>query len=245
MCIAFLLATASVYGDALYNDALEQFVNNNPREAAVLFQASLTAGNNDPDVFMYLAYCYEQLGLYEQGIAVLEQGLAFSRDKRYLFYFNLGNLYVHTRDPASAVEQYDLAIGSRPDYAEAYLNRANTRLREWELASALADYQQFIQIAPGHFLVPDIKRMIQAIMDEMQAEESRIREEQRLVEIEIERQRLETLEAEQRAKEEEARRKALLDDILGNLGEAGDDARTLGAGTEDISDEEEDFMRAE
>ena len=220
-------------------------MNNNPEEAAALFQASVRQGNTDPDVFINLAYSYEQLGLYDQGIIVLMQGLELTGERRHIFHFNLGNLYVRKQEPDTALRHYGLAIGSRADYVEAYLNRANTQLSEWELSKALTDYESFILIAPEHELAPDVRRMIAAITDEMQAEELRAIEEKRLAEIEAERRRLDALEAEQRAREEEARRQALLDDILGNLDKAGDESQTLGAGTEDISGEEDDFMRAD
>lgn len=243
--ILLLIVSPFAYGDSFYDDAVRQFQENNPRDAAALFQASIRQGNNIPDVFIYLAYSYEQLGLYDQGITTLQDGLGFSRDKRHLFYFNLGNLYVHKQEFTEALEHYGLAIASKASYAEAYLNRANIRLAGRELDSSLEDYKTFIQVAPDHELVPDVRRMIEAIIGDIQSEETRKLEEARLATLEAERQKLVALEAEQRAREEEEQRKALLDSILGNLNDASDEGGTLGAGTEEISDEEDDFLRAE
>ena len=234
-----------LHGDALYDEAVQQFANNNTRDAVALFRTALSQGNINFDIFLYLAHGYEQLGIYDEGISVLEEGLEFSQGQRHVFYFNIGNLYLHKQMFDKALEYYDLAIGSSPVYAEAYLNRANITLKAGTLDRALRDYKSFVQIAPDHALVPDVQRMIAAITNEMKDVEKRRLEEEQFARLEAERRRLELLEAEQRAAEEEARRQALLDDILGNLDKAGDEGQTLGAGTEDISDEEDAFMRAE
>jgi tetratricopeptide (TPR) repeat protein len=229
----------------LYESGVSAFMNNNPMEAAAVFETVVAQGNTDPDTFLYLAYSYEQLEMYEQGITALQKGMAYARDRRHLFYFNLGNLYLKQGDSQAAIQQYSLAISSRGSFADAYLNRGNSYLREWELDSALSDYQNFIRVAPEHALVPDVKRMIAAIQAEVTAEAERAIEEARQAELEAERQRLAELEAQRRAEEEAARRQALLDDILGNLDQASEEAKTLGAGTEQISDEEDDFERAD
>ncbi len=231
--------------DSLYQSGVEAFMSGEAQEAAAIFETLIAQGSSNPDAFLYLGYSYEQLELYEQGISALQRGMAFSRDKRHLFHFNTGNLHLKNGNPQAAIDQYSLAISSRGSYADAYLNRANTYLREWRLNDALGDYQRFVSLAAEHPLTPDVRRMISAIQSEITAEQAREIEEARLAEVESERQRLAELEAQRQAEQEAARRQALLNDILGNLNRATDEAQTLGAGTEEISDEEDDFQRAD
>ncbi len=234
-----------IYCDSLYDDGLEQFLYNNPREAAALFQLSLQEGNTEEDVFIYLAYTYEQLGFYDQSISTLQDGLNYAEKKRDVFYFNLGNLHVYKKEFHEAIEYFNLAIKTQSLYAEAYLNRANAQLQQQNFPASLSDYRTFINIVPDHRLVPVVRRMIEAMSAEMLAAETRKMEEERLAALEAERRRLEALEAEQRAQEEELRRHELLNSILGSLNTAGEEGNTLGAGTEEISNTEDDFMRAE
>jgi tetratricopeptide (TPR) repeat protein len=243
--LLFMALPLMAQDDGLYENGISAFMNNNPQEAAAVFETVIARGNAEPDAYLYLAYSYEQMGLFDQGINTLQNGMAFSRDKRHLFYYNLGNLFLKKDDNQSAIQQYGLAISSRGNFPDAYLNRGNTYLREWDLDSALSDYQDFLRVAPEHVLAPEVKRMISAIQGEIVAEQQRAIEEARQAELDAERQRLAELEAQRQAEEEAARRQALLDDILGNLDQASDEANTLGAGTEEISDEEEDFERAD
>lgn len=243
--LIILPVAAAAQDSSLLESGIDAFMNNQPRDAAAIFETVIAQGNTNPDTFLYLAHSYEQLGLYDQGINTLQNGLGYARDKRHLFYYNMGNLYLQKEDPKSAIEQFSLAISSRGSFSNAYLNRGNSYLREWELINAKSDYEQFLQLDPEHNLAPRVQQMINAIQEELAAEEARKLEEQRLAELEEERARLEALEAEQKAAEEEARRQELLNDILGNLNEAGSEAKTLGAGTEEIEEDEEEFQRAD
>ncbi len=241
----FILPAVWAQNGSFYDQGLAEFLNNNPGEAAAFFETSIAQGNTAADVYLYLGYSYEQMELFDQGISTLEKGLPYSRDKRHIFYFNMGNLYLHKGDLAAASDKFTLAIGSRSNYALAYLNRANTRLSGGEFDAALSDYQSFLNLEPNHAAVHDVRKMIGAVQSEIVAEETRKIEEKRLAALEEERRRQEQLVAEQKAREEVARREALLNDILGNLNQAGSEARTLGAGTEGIKSEEDDFERAD
>lgn len=46
-----------------------------------------------------------------------------------IFYY-LGEVYTHQENPEKAIEQYDLAIETNPDFAPAYLGRARARLAD-------------------------------------------------------------------------------------------------------------------
>lgn len=243
--MVFPITTMSLVADELFDSAMDEFMNDNLTQAASLFESAIAQGNTDADAFLYLSYCYQNMELYDQAIAALERGLGYSRDKRYLYYYNMGTLYSQKEESEEALERYSLAISSRASFPDAYLNRANTYLKEWELSSALSDYQSFLRIAPDHALAPDVRRMIAAIQAEVAAEDARQAEQERIAqEQESARQQAE-LDAQRQAQEEEERRAALLNDILGNLNQASDEANTVGAGTEEISHEEDDFERAD
>lgn len=66
-----------------------------------------------------------------------------------IFYY-LGEVYTHQKNPEKAIEQYDLAIETNPDFAPAYLGRARARLADDPKAvdEALEDLQSAAERDP-------------------------------------------------------------------------------------------------
>lgn len=63
-------------------------------------------------------------------------------------YFNRGNAYALSGNLDAALADFDKAIDLKPDYAEAFLNRAYyIKERRGDLEGALADYSKSIEVS--------------------------------------------------------------------------------------------------
>lgn len=220
-------------------------MQNRPAEAAAVLEAALEQQPRNERIYLYLGIVYEQLGRYERAAEILRRGLEVASTHRGLIYFNLGNNYLAAGNPDLADEMYTEAIRTDGSLAEAYLNRANLRVRTEQYSRAIDDYTVYLTLAPSTPQRDEIQRMISLLRDIIEQERVRREDEQRIAREEAERQRIaeeRRREEERRAREEEEqRRRALLDSVLESLGGSRGEARSLGGGAEDIDDYEDVF----
>jgi tetratricopeptide (TPR) repeat protein len=64
-----------------------------------------------------------------------------------------------------AEQFYTQAIRTDTSYAPAYLNRANTRVRNGDLKEALQDYQRYLGLDPASPQRPQIERLVDLIQE--------------------------------------------------------------------------------
>lgn len=180
----------------------------------------LTAAKNEEPgnekVYLYLAFSYEQLGQHAQAAEVLKEGLGRAVLYKQDFYLNLGNNYYKLNQMSLAEEMFSQAIQTNPRFSEAYLNRANSSLRQDKHQEALADYRIYLALAPEAPQKEKIEKIISLLTGYIAEEELR------------------RAEAEQKAREEEERRKALLESVMETLGTIGSDTQNLSADSEEI-----------
>ena len=255
VCLLWLCAGLSLFGQSAFQKGEELFMQNRPQEAAALLESALTQEPRNEKIHLYLGIAYEQLGMREKAITIMQKGLEVAMFYKADLFFNIGNNLDAMGEAEKAAEMYTRALEVNGSLGEAYLNRANVEVKLDRLAEAVRDYRLYLIMAPSSFQRPQIERMIQLIEGVVteraaEAERLRIAEEERKAreeeEIRIaEERRIQEEEdrriaEEKRRQEEEARQKALLEDVLKSLQMSAEDAARLRAGKESIIENRED-----
>ncbi len=203
LACALLFAAALACADsAFFDQGQALFVQNKPQEARPLLESALGDDPANEKVYLYLGIVYQQLGDTKKAIDVLQKGLAIASSWKDLFYYNIGNDMFSGSDYASAADMYTRAIAVNKDLPDAYLNRANTRLKLQQWDGAVSDYTLYLQLRPQDPQRPNIEKII-ALLRQAQ-------------------------DAKDKAAQAEAdRQKALMDEIMKSLSNAGDDTKNL------------------
>lgn len=91
-----------------------------------------------PNAYIYRGLVWAEVGMYDRAIADNVYAARLKPNDPMIFN-NLGGVYEKKGDWDKAIENYDRAIQFRPDYAEAYYNRARpisanrTRSAPWQI----------------------------------------------------------------------------------------------------------------
>jgi tetratricopeptide (TPR) repeat protein len=201
--------------------------DNKPKEAAAYLEKALKEGSPNEEAFLDLGMAYTQLERYDDSVAILKKGLLYSTQYKYLFYFNMGNAFYNQSKFTFAEEMYASAIEASSSYAEAYLNRANARMKLKNYHGAVGDYQFYLGLEPNSPQREKIERLIALVTASVEAEEKRAAED------------------EARRLAEEKRRKDLLDEVANSLKQSADETKSLSAGSEKVQGYDDDFQLAE
>jgi tetratricopeptide (TPR) repeat protein len=199
------------------------FLENKPAEAVFALEEALKREPRNEKAYLYLGIAYEQLGQYENAVAVYARGLETAASYRDTFLFNMANNYLRLGQDREAADALNLTLKTNGSFAPAYLNRGNLRVKTGEYRDAVNDYQNYITLRPDDPQRDEIERMISLLSGELQDQERR------------------KLEDERKKKEEAARQQALLDQVLGSLENAGSDTTNLSAGTGESEDYDPSF----
>ena len=114
----------------------------------------------------------------------------------------MGNNFFSRKEYTLAEEMYTNAVAADGKLAEGYLNRANARLQLQSWDGALTDYTIFLQLRPQDAQRPRIEEVIRLL--------------QRAGD-----------EREKMRQEELAKQKALMNDVLNSLNNAGEDTKNV------------------
>ncbi len=212
VAVALSLAQAAWASD-LAERGVRLFMENKPQEALSLLEAAAREPGAAERTHLYLGVCYQQLGRWEDAIAAFRRGLAMGGPERHVFHFNIANSFFALGRNSFAVESYDQALAARGDYAPAYLNRANAKMRTGDQAGAVSDYSAYLSLAPDADQSAEIRRLLELLG-------------QRAAEAE----RLKALEEAKRLAEEAAR-KALQDAVAESLRLTAESTTSLSAGS--------------
>jgi len=198
-------------------------MNNSPEEAVPMLRAAIEQEPKRTELFFYLGVAYEQLGEYRQAVETYQKGLQNTGKKKADFHHNIGTNYLRMGELESAVEHFTRALQANGNYAPAYLNRANTRVKLEKYEQAVADYEVYLSLKPNSEQKRNIEQMIALLQEKQELAEARRRAE------------------EERKKEQERKRKELLDQVLGSLEKSEEETKNLSAGTGEVKEYEEDF----
>ncbi len=248
------LLVAELDAESFLRRGEELYVNDKPAEAIVMFRNALEEEPENERVYLYLGITYEQLGRYREAIEILQKGLDVSSRYRDVILFNIANNHLRLGNRDEAERAYTRAVGENRNMADAYLNRANVRVRDNRYDEAVDDYVVYLNLEPQSSQRDEVEQMIAllrgAIAEQLEREERerqriaeeerRRREEEERVAQEEERRRREEEErriaAEEAQRAAEERRRALLDSVLDSLSTATESTRPISAGSETIED---------
>ncbi|MCL1817305.1 MAG: tetratricopeptide repeat protein [Spirochaetaceae bacterium] len=255
VCLLLLCGGLPLFGQSAFQKGEELFMQNRPQEAAGILEGALAQEPRNEKIYLYLGIIYEQLGIRQKAVDIMQKGLEVTVFHKADLFFNIGNNYDGMGEAEKAVEMYTRALETNGSLGDAYLNRANVEVKLDRLTDALRDYRLYLVMAPASPQRPQIERMIQLIESveaerAAEAERVRIAEEQRRIReeeekrLEEERRKQEEedrrIAEEKRRQEEEARQKALLDEVLKSLQMSAEDAAHLSAEKESIIENRED-----
>jgi tetratricopeptide (TPR) repeat protein len=168
--------------------------------------------------FLYLGIVYLQLNRIDDAIATYSRVLPRGGAETARIAFNLGNAYFMKGNTALALHSYTQAIQANPSFSSAYINRANTKVKDGDLTGALEDYEEYLYLEPGSPQREKVLRLVTFIREEFAAAERR------------------RILAEEAARAEAERRRRLLQEVTESLQAAAEASKGLSAGTEDVQD---------
>lgn len=228
---------------SLFQRGQEAFLANDLEQALPLLEAARNSEPARAETYAYLAVGYSALGRTSEAERVLQAGISAVGTRSAEPAYNLGVILQSQGRHQDAISAYAQAIALRPDYAAAYLNRANANLETGALSQAADDYSVYLSLEPGSPQAPTIRELIALLRSDVaaaeEAERARVEAEAR------EAERLAELERQRQA-EAAARRDALLSNVLNSLSTAAsDEANNIGAGSAGAQDEDEVIGRAD
>jgi tetratricopeptide (TPR) repeat protein len=202
---------------------IKLFMENKPQEAVAVLELASKEAGADEKLFLYLGIAYQQLGKWDEAISAFRKGLAASTQYRHQFLFNIANSFYAQGRSAFALEYYDQALAARSDYAGAYLNRANAKMKLADYGGAVSDYSLYLSLEPSSPQAAEIRRLID-LLGARAAEAERLKAEE-----------------EARRLAEERARQTMLDEVARSLLEAAVDTTNLSAGTGDVQGYDSDL----
>jgi tetratricopeptide (TPR) repeat protein len=217
LAIAFAAAAASgLYASDISERGIRLFMEDKPQEAVALLEMAVKEAGAAELTHLYLGIGYQQLKRWDDAIAAFRRGLSVAVQYRHLFLFNIANSFFAQGRNSFALESYDQTLAARSDYAPAYLNRANARMKAEDPSGAISDYTIYLTLDPASSQAEDIRRLIDLLGRKMaDAEQLKAMEEARRL-------------------AEEAARKALEDAVAQSLRDSAGDATSLSVGSGDL-----------
>ncbi len=218
LALIFILVAVKAFPATLLEQGIDALRANDAAGAKTSLLAALNQNPQDERIYLYLGVADMQLGDYNGALEILKRGLALSQQYTYAFYFDIGNIYFMQGQNLLAEGMYSSAIQKDPNFADAYLNRANARMRLNSYDGAAADYTTYLGLAPNSPQRDNIQKLL-ALLGQAKAQAQQ-----------------EQLTAEKNKQEAEARQKALLNQVMQNLQSASSNTTNLQAGNASIQD---------
>lgn len=210
-CIPFAISATE-----LAERGTKLFMENKAQEAAVVLEMAIKEAGSDEKLFLYLGIAYQQLGKWDDAINAFRKGLAVAVLYKHQLLFNIANSFYVQGKNTFALDYYDQAIKAQSNYAKAYLNRANAKMRIGDQSGAISDYTVYLNLDPGSAQESEIRRLI-ALLSVKAAEADRIK-----------------AEAEAKKLAEEKALQAMRDEVAKTLLEAAESTTSLSAGSADV-----------
>ncbi|MCL2765193.1 MAG: tetratricopeptide repeat protein [Treponema sp.] len=219
----FLFLIPFTYGQSAFVRGEELLMQNNPAQAAPFLERALAEDPANVTTYLYLGIVYEQLNRMDEAIAVYRRVLPTAGNMSAAVANNLGNVYFQRGNTELAEQFYTQSIGFNSIFSNAYLGRANTRIKTGQLLHAVTDYEQYLTLEPRSGQRENIERLIALIRTEIAAEEMR---------------RIMAAEEERRIAEE---RQRLLDTVSASLQSLAESSQGISTGAESVIQYDDEF----
>jgi tetratricopeptide (TPR) repeat protein len=218
-----LFISVFIFAQSNFSRGEELLMHNQPAQALDYLIHAMVEDPSNVLIYLYLGIVYEQLDRSDEAIAVYRRVLPIAGNLSANVANNLGNVYFQRNNTDLAEQFYTQAISFNSVLSNAYLGRANTRIKAGELQNAITDYENYLKLEPRCSQRDNIERLISLIRNEFAAEEMR-----RII-----------AEEEQRRLAEERQR--LLDAVSASLQSAADASQGISFGAESVKQYEGEF----
>jgi len=212
------------YGQSNFTRGEELLMQNQPSGAVDFLLRAMAEDPANIMASLYLGIVYEQLGRMDEAIAIYRRILPGAGNLSATVANNLGNVYFQRGNLNEADQFYTQAIGFDSSFSNAYLGRANTRIRAGNLDNAITDYEQYLRVEPRSSQRSNIEQLINLIRTEAMADEMR---------------RVITEEENRRLAEE---RQRLLEVVAASLQSVAETSQGISAGSEGVEHFEGEFV---
>ena len=208
------------FGQSNFSRGEEMLMHNKPSEALDFLIRAMSEDPSNAVIFLYLGIVYEQLGRYDEAIAVYRRALPIAGSLSATVATNLGNVYFNRGNHVMAEEYYSQAINHNSVFPNAYLARANTRISAGNLQHAITDYEHYLSLEPRAAQRSNIESLINLIRSEFAQEEMR-----RII-------------AEEETRRIAEERQRLLESVSASLQFVADSSQGISFGAEGVEDYE-------
>jgi tetratricopeptide (TPR) repeat protein len=212
------------YGQSSLAKGEDLLMRNQPAQAEEFFIRAIAEDTANPVSYLYLGIVYEQLGRIEEAISIYRRILPSAGKFSANVANNIGNVYFKRENIDLAEQYYTQAISFDMGYPNAYLGRANTRIKTGNLQNAVLDYEQYLRLDPRSSQRNNIEQLVSLIKTETAAAEMR---------------KLMAEEEERRIAEEKQR---LLDSVSASLQSVVDSSKSISSGAEDVENYDGEFV---
>jgi tetratricopeptide (TPR) repeat protein len=225
LMICVLLVLAGIcHGQSTLARGEELLMQNQPDQAEGFLIRAISEDPANPVPYLFLGVVYEQMGKVEEAIITYRRILPTAGRFSANVANNMGNVYFKREITDLAEQYYTQAIGFDSGYPNAYLGRANTRIKTGNLQNAVSDYEQYLKLEPRSSQRDNIEQLMNLIRMEAAASDMR---------------RLMAEEEEKRIAEE---KKSLLDAVSASLQSVVDSSKGISSGTENVEHYDGEFV---
>ena len=211
------------HGQTNFAKGEEMLMKNQPAQAENFLIRAISDDPANPVAYIYLGLVYEQIGRAEDAISIYRRILPSAGNFSANVANNLGNVYFQKGNIDTAEQYYTQAIGFDSSYSNAYLGRANSRIKIGNLKNAISDYEQYLKLDPYSSQRGKIEQLINLIKTEAAAAE------------------MKRLMAEEEARRLAEERQRLLDSVSASLQSVVDSSKGISSGTESVENYDGEF----
>jgi len=211
------------HGQTNFAKGEELLMKNQPAQAENFLIRAISDDPANPVAYIYLGLVYEQIGRAEDAISIYRRILPSAGNFSANVANNLGNVYFQKGNIDTAEQYYTQAIGFDSSYSNAYLGRANSRIKIGNLKNAISDYEQYLKLDPYSSQRGKIEQLINLIKTEAAAAE------------------MKRLMAEEEARRLAEERQRLLDSVSASLQSVVDSSKGISSGTESVENYDGEF----
>jgi tetratricopeptide (TPR) repeat protein len=161
--VILVLNAANLPAETAFEAGERLFYENKPLDARPQLESALLKDSGNEIIYYHLGIIYHQLNDPQNAIETLRRGLALAKNLKDKFYFEMADIYFIQGDNILSEKNYSLVIAENSLFADAYLNRANTRVRLVKYKDAIEDYKTYLRLKPDAPQRVEIEKLIKLL----------------------------------------------------------------------------------